>query len=63
MDDMAATRARSFERSGEVRLDPRAEGVALLLGRLALAAIFLWSGFGKIGGFAESLARVCKIVG
>ena len=36
------------------------EGVALLLGRLALAAIFLWSGFGKLtnlGGFADSLAH------
>ena len=37
-----------------------AEGVALLLGRLALAAIFLVSGFGKLtnlGGFAASLAH------
>ena len=39
---------------------PPTEGVALLLGRLALAAIFLWSGFGKLtnlGGFADSLAH------
>src|SRR3954463_1829240 len=57
---MAATRARSFERSDEARPASPAEGVALLLGRLALAAIFLWSGFGKLanlGGFADSLAH------
>ena len=39
---------------------PPTEGAALLLGRLALAAIFLWSGFGKLtnlGGFANSLAH------
>ena len=37
-----------------------AADAALLVGRLCLAAIFLWSGVGKIGGgiggFAESLA-------
>ena len=47
---------------GRTRLAPAspAEGAALLLGRLALAAIFLWSGFGKLanlGGFANSLAH------
>jgi putative oxidoreductase len=39
---------------------PPAEGAALLLGRLLLAAIFLWSGFGKLtnlGGFVQSLAH------
>ena len=39
---------------------PPTEGVALLVGRLLLAAIFLWSGFGKLanlGGFADSLAH------
>ena len=39
---------------------PPTEGAALLLGRLALAAIFLWSGFGKLtnlGGFEDSLAH------
>ena len=39
---------------------PPTEGVALLLGRVLLAAIFLVSGFGKLtnlGGFADSLAH------
>jgi putative oxidoreductase len=58
MNRMAAE-ARSLERRGEARVDPRAEGLALLLGRLALAAIFLVSGFGKLtdlGNFTSMLA-------
>ncbi|MEP7205590.1 MAG: DoxX family protein [Casimicrobiaceae bacterium] len=38
----------------------RSEDTLALLGRIALAAIFVWSGFGKISGFSGTAAYIAS---